>query len=71
MARALDAIVAKGEDCAIFAHNGPLCFAVTYLLGLPMEAAPRFYFHQGCYSLIQLGCAATDQQGAVLQKFNF
>lgn len=71
VARALDAIVAKGEDCAIFAHNGPLCFAVTYLLGLPMEAAPRFYFHQGCYSLIQLGCASIDQQGAVLQKFNF
>lgn len=70
VARALDAIIAKGEDCAIFAHNGPLCFAMTYLLGLPLECAPRFYFHQGCYTLIQLDCACTDQQGAVLQGFN-
>lgn len=70
VARALDAIIAKGEDCAIFAHNGPLCFAMTYLLGLPLEAAPRFYFRQGCYTMIQLDCAWTDQQGTVLQGFN-
>lgn len=70
VARALDAIIAKGEDCAIFAHNGPLCFAMTYLLGLPLETAPRFYFRQGCYTMIQLDCAWTDQQGTVLQGFN-
>lgn len=70
VARALDDIVARGEDCAIFAHNGPLCFAMTHLLGLPMETALRFYFHQGCYTVIQLGCHSIDEQGTVLQGFN-
>jgi len=54
VAKVLDDIVAKGEDCLIVAHNGPLVFAISYLLGLPIEAAGRFYLKQGCYSMIEI-----------------
>ena len=54
VAKVLDDIVAKGEDCLIVAHNGPLVFAISYLLGLPIEAAGRFYLEQGCYSMIEI-----------------
>ena len=54
VARVLDELVEKGEDCLIVAHNGPLVFAISYLLGLPIEAAGRFYLKQGCYSMIEI-----------------
>ena len=54
VAKVLDELVAKGEDCLIVAHNGPLVFAISYLLGLPIEAAGRFYLKQGCYSMIEI-----------------
>ena len=54
VARVLDELVARGEDCLIVAHNGPLVFAISYLLGLPIEAAGRFYLKQGCYSMIEI-----------------
>ena len=54
VARVLDALVEKGEDCLIVAHNGPLVFAISYLLGLPIEAAGRFYLKQGCFSMIEI-----------------
>lgn len=55
VARVLDSLAEKGEDCLLVAHNGPLGYAITYLLDLPIEAAPRFYLHHGCYSMIELG----------------
>ena len=54
VAKVLDELVAKGEDCLLVAHNGPLVFAISYLLGLPIEAAGRFYLKQGCYSMIEI-----------------
>ncbi len=54
VAKVLDELVEKGEDCLIVAHNGPLVFAITHLLGLPIEAAGRFYLKQGCYSMIEI-----------------
>ena len=54
VARVLDGLTAKGEDCLVVAHNGPLVFALTHLLGLPMEAAGRFYLKQGCFSMVEI-----------------
>lgn len=54
VAKVLDELAEKGEDCLIVAHNGPLVFAITHLLGLPIEAAGRFYLKQGCYSMIEI-----------------
>jgi broad specificity phosphatase PhoE len=54
VAAVLDRIVEKGEDCLLVAHNGPLVFAISYLLGLPIEAAGRFYLKQGCFSMIEI-----------------
>lgn len=54
VAKILDELVEKGEDCLIVAHNGPLVFAISYLLGLPIEAAGRFYLKQGCFSMIEI-----------------
>lgn len=70
VARALDAIVAKGEDCAVFAHNGPLCYALTYLLGLPIENCPMFYLTHGCYTLIEIDPAIWNVKHALLRKYN-
>ena len=71
VAKVLDRIVEKGEDCLIVAHNGPLVFAISYLLGLPIEAAGRFYLKQGCFSMIEI-----DKEGiynpshALLRYYN-
>lgn len=71
VAKVLDDILAKGEDCLIVAHNGPLVYAISYLLGLPMEAARRFYLKQGCFSMIEV-----DEEGiynpshALLRYYN-
>ena len=54
VANVLDSIVEKGEDALIVAHNGPLVFAISHLLGLPIEAAGRFYLKQGCYTMIEI-----------------
>ena len=54
VAKVLDSIVEKGEDALIVAHNGPLVFAISHLLGLPIEAAGRFYLKQGCYTMIEI-----------------
>ena len=54
VARVLDGLTAKGEDCLVVAHNGPLVFALAHLLGLPMEAAGRFYLKQGCFSMVEI-----------------
>lgn len=70
VAAALDAIVARGEDCVLFAHNGPLCYAVTYLLGLPIENCPMFYLTQGCYTLIEIDPAFWNPKRALLRTYN-
>ena len=54
VAKVLDELVEKGEDCLIVAHNGPLVFAMSYLLGMPIEAAGKFYLKQGCFSMIEI-----------------
>ena len=54
VAKVLDELVEKGEDCLIVAHNGPLVFAISYLLGMPIEAAGKFYLKQGCFSMIEI-----------------
>lgn len=48
----VDKIIAKGEDAAIVAHNGPLTMIVAYLLGLDKKFVESFYFRHGCYSVI-------------------
>ncbi len=68
VSRALDDILARGEDCAVFAHNGPLCYAMAYLLGLPDEATLRFYLLQGCYSVIRLEEPRAGR--GMLERFN-
>lgn len=70
VAAALDAIVARGEDCVLFAHNGPLCYAVTYLLGLPIENCSMFYLTQGCYTLIEIDPAFWNPKRALLRTYN-
>ncbi|MBR5389826.1 MAG: histidine phosphatase family protein, partial [Clostridia bacterium] len=70
VAAVLDDIVKKGEDCAVFSHNGPLCFAVTHLLGLPMETASRFYLRHGCYTLIEIDPQIWNERHALLRHFN-
>ena len=70
VAAVLDAIVKRGEDCAVFSHNGPLCFAMTYLLGLPIETASRFYLLHGCFSVIEIGPEIWNEQHALLRHFN-
>ena len=71
VAAALDAVVAKGEDCLIVAHNGPLVFAISYLLGLPIEAAGRFYLKQGCFSMIEIDREAIyNPSHALLRYYN-
>ena len=70
VAAALDAIVARGEDCILFAHNGPLRYAVTYLLGLPIENCPMFYLTQGCYTLIEIDPAFWNPKRALLRTYN-
>ncbi len=54
VAAVLDRIVEKGEDCLLVAHNGPLVYTISYLLGMPIEACQRFYLKQGCYSMIEV-----------------
>ena len=71
VAKVLDDIVAKGEDCLIVAHNGPLVFAISYLLGLPIEAAGRFYLKQGCFSMIEMDNEAIyNPSHALLRYYN-
>ena len=71
VAKVLDDIVAKGEDCLIVAHNGPLVFAISYLLGLPIEAAGRFYLKQGCFSMIEIDREAIyNPSHALLRYYN-
>lgn len=70
VAAVLDALAEKGEDCAIFSHNGPLCFAMTHLLGLPIETASRFYLLHGCYSMIELDPTIWNERHALLRHFN-
>lgn len=70
VAAALDAIVAKGEDCLIVAHNGPLTFAVAHLLQLPLEVAGRLYLRQGTYTMIELGGEYYNSAHALLRYFN-
>lgn len=54
VARVLDELVERDEDCLLVAHNGPLTFALAHLLGLPMEAAQQFYLEQGCFSMVEV-----------------
>jgi len=71
VAKVLDELVAKGEDCLIVAHNGPLVFAISYLLGLPIEAAGRFYLKQGCFSMIEVDNEAIyNPSHALLRYYN-
>lgn len=71
VARVLDELVEKGEDCLIVAHNGPLVFAISYLLGLPIEAAGRFYLKQGCFSMIEIDSEAIyNPSHALLRYYN-
>lgn len=71
VARVLDRIVEKGEDCLIVAHNGPLVFALSYLLGLPIEAAGRFYLKQGCFSMVEIDKDAIyNPSHALLRYYN-
>ncbi|MBQ8831845.1 MAG: histidine phosphatase family protein [Oscillospiraceae bacterium] len=51
----VDEIIARDEDAAIVAHNGPLSMIVTYLLGLNKQSVESFYFFHGCYSVIVVG----------------
>ena len=68
---ALDRIAEKGEDCLLVAHNGPLVFAISYLLGLPIEAAGRFYLKQGCFSMIEIDREAIyNPSHALLRYYN-
>lgn len=48
----IDEIIAKGEDAAVVAHNGPLSMIVTYLLKLEKQKVESFYFTHGCYTAI-------------------
>ncbi len=71
VARVLDGLLKKGEDCLLVAHNGPLSYAITYLLDLPLKSAPQFYFHHGCYSMVELGDERSWNPGRNhLRKFN-
>ena len=70
VAAALDAIVAKGEDCLIVAHNGPLTFAVSHLLQLPLDVAGRLYLQQGTYTMVELGGEYYNSARALLRCFN-
>ena len=69
VAKVLDRIVEKGEDCLIVAHNGPLVFAISYLLGLPIEAAGRFYLKQGCFSMIEIDQEAIYNPSHALMRY--
>lgn len=71
VARVLDELVEKGEDCLIVAHNGPLTFALAHLLGLPMEAAQRFYLEQGCFSMVEVERERIHNEShAILRYYN-
>ncbi len=71
VAAVLDRVVEKGEDCLLVAHNGPLVYAISYLLGLPMEACQRFYLKQGCYSMIEVDQTAIyNPSHALLRYYN-
>jgi broad specificity phosphatase PhoE len=71
VAKVLDELVEKGEDCLIVAHNGPLVFALSYLLGLPIEAAGRFYLKQGCFSMVEIDKDAIyNPSHALLRYYN-
>lgn len=71
VARVLNGILEKGEDCLIVAHNGPLTFALAHLLGLPMEAAQRFYLEQGCFSMVEVDQACIHNGShAILRYYN-
>lgn len=65
----VDEIIARGEDAAIVAHNGPLSMIVTYLLGLEKSSVDRFYFLHGCYTLIGIGDGYTKDR-STLRCFN-
>lgn len=70
VAKVLDSIVAAGEDCAIVAHNGPLRYAVTYLLGLPIDAVRQFYLNQGFYTVIEIDPSIRNATHSMLRRFN-
>ena len=69
VAKVLDSIVEKEEDALIVAHNGPLVFAISHLLGLPIEAAGRFYLKQGCYTMIEIDREAIYNPSHALMRY--
>ncbi len=71
VAAVLDKVIAKGEDCLLVAHNGPLVYAMSYLLGMPIEACQRFYLKQGCYTMIEVDREAIyNPSHALLRYYN-
>ena len=65
----LKKVLARGEDAAIVAHNGPLSAIATQLLGVPHDRFDRFYNRHGCYSAFELDPARPDGR-VVLLCFN-
>ena len=65
----LNTVLARGEDAAIVAHNGPLSAIVTHLLGVPLERFDRFYNRHGCYSAFDLDLSRPDGR-VILLCFN-
>ena len=65
----LNTVLARGEDAAIVAHNGPLSAIVTHLLGVPLERFDRFYNRHGCYSAFDVDVSRPDGR-VILLCFN-
>lgn len=50
----LDAIIDRGEDALIVAHNGPLCALMARLLDTSPKGIDKFWFKHGCFSCIDI-----------------